>query len=245
MKRQMMQNAAAAGIALASVFGVLAEDTDGWESELVTGLSLTDGNSETLMLNVGAATKNIQGSNEMFLSAEYNYGESTVDDVESTTTDHAKASAQYNRKLQGESYGYLKADYLYDDIADIDYRVVAGPGLGHYLIQDDTASLAVEVGAAWQVEEVGGAEDDFVVLRAAQRYERELSENARVWQSLEYLPEAEDFENYLLNVEIGVESALTASSSLRVVFTDRYDSEPAADTEDNDISLTAGLVYKL
>ena len=63
MKRQMMQTAAAAGIALASVFGVMAENTDGWESELVTGLSLTDGNSETLMLNVGAATKNIQGSN--------------------------------------------------------------------------------------------------------------------------------------------------------------------------------------
>lgn len=245
MRKQMIRTMIASGVALACVHGVMAEDTEGWESELVTGLGLTDGNSETMQLNVGVGIKNISGDNESFLSAQYNYGESTADEVESTTTDNAKASAQYNRKFSDATYGYLKANYLYDQIADIDYRVVVGPGLGQYLIQDDAASLAVELGVAWQAEEVSGVEDDFSVLRVAQRYARQLSENSKVWQSLEYLPELEDFGNYLLNFEIGAEAALTDASSLRVVFTDRYDSEPAAGTDDNDISLTAGLVYKL
>jgi len=245
MKTNTMKTMMAAGIALACVSGAVAEDTEGWDSELVTGLSLTDGNSETLLLNVGAATKNISGSNESFLSVEYNYGESTVDGEDSTTTDNAKGYAQYNHLLSDVSYAYLKADALYDDLADIDYRVVVGPGLGQYLIKDDVANLAVELGVAWQTEEVGGVEDDFVVLRVAQRYARQLSETAEVWQSVEYLPEIEDFGNYLLNVEIGVQAALNDVSSLRVVFTDRYDSEPADGTDDNDLSLTAGLVYKL
>jgi putative salt-induced outer membrane protein YdiY len=245
MRKKMMRTMIASGVALACVNGVMAEDSDGWESELVAGLSLTDGNSETLLLNIGVGTKKISGDNESFLNAAYSYGESTTDDVESTTTDNAKASAQYNRKVTDATYGYLKANYLYDTIADIDYRVVVGPSIGRYLIQDDAASLAVELGVAWQAEEVGGVEDDFVVLRVAQRYARKLSENASVWQSVEYLPEIEDFGNYLLNFEIGAEAAMTEAASLRVVFTDRYDSEPAADTDDNDISLTAGLVYKL
>jgi hypothetical protein len=52
------------------------------------------------------------------------------------------------------------------------------------------------------------------------------------------------FEDYLLNVEIGIESLVAGDLSLRIVASDRYDSTPAT-AEKNDLTLRAGLRYSL
>ena len=65
--------------------------------------------------------------------------------------------------------------------------------------------------------------------------------NAKLVQSLEYLPEAEDFDNYLLVGEIGVEAAMSDRLSLRVVLQSKYDNTPAEGKERNDLSLIAGI----
>lgn len=79
----------------------------------------------------------------------------------------------------------------------------------------------------------------------AERFEHLLSETAKIWQSLEYLPAFDDFDLYLLHVEAGVEAALNSDLNLRVVVQDRYDSDPAPAAEHNDVSLIASLVYKI
>ena len=58
-------------------------------------------------------------------------------------------------------------------------------------------------------------------------------------------PAAEDFDNYLLTGEIGVEAAISDHLSLRVVVQDKYDNTPAPGAERNDLSLIAGLGLSL
>ena len=62
---------------------------------------------------------------------------------------------------------------------------------------------------------------------------------------MEYLPEAEDFDNYLLTAEVGIEAAVSTRVSLRVVLQDKYDNTPALGAERNDLSLIAGLGFTL
>ena len=186
----------------------------------------------------------------MKAGAEYKYGESTVNNNDGTSTnekntDNAKGEAQYNRLFNARTYGVLSASLLYDDIADIDYRAIIGLGLGQYLVKTDASSLAIEVGPAELLEKVGGEKNDAVLLRAAQRGEHKFASGAKVWDSVEYLPELEDFGAYLLNSEVGLDAAVAGDLSLRLVVQDRYDSKPAQDSEKNDVSVTAGLVYKL
>ena len=62
---------------------------------------------------------------------------------------------------------------------------------------------------------------------------------------MEYLPEFEDFGNFLLSLEAGIEADINDKFSLRVVVKDRYDRTPAPGKEENDFELIAGLKYIL
>ena len=65
--------AAAAALVVSTV--AFAEDTDGWEFDLNAGLSLTEGNSETLPANLGVATKRVAGDQECTAGLNVNYGQ--------------------------------------------------------------------------------------------------------------------------------------------------------------------------
>jgi len=223
------------------------------ESELNLGLNLTEGNSETLGVNAGLASKGKVNNADVNATLNVNYGESEGD----KNVDNAKVVGEIRQTLRDPVYGYFKADALTDDIAGIDYRVLAGPGVGTWLIKEEKAELGVEIGVSFLKEKKQGEisegdtitkvtlENEEFVLRVGQTYSRALSETSKTWQSLEYLPFFDDFGVYLLNFEVGVEAKLTERSSLRLVLQNRFDSDPAPGRDDNDLSLIAGLGLKL
>ena len=58
------------------------------------------------------------------------------------------------------------------------------------------------------------------------------------------MPQIDEFTNYLLVAEIGVESDLTEKMSLRVSLQDNYDNQPAPGRKSNDLRLVTGIGYK-
>lgn len=218
----------------------------GLETTVAAGVTLTDGNSETLSAN---ATITIEGEKEglgsILAGIEGNYGESTVDDVDEKTVENAKIYGSLKKTLSPRTYASIDAAGLYDDIALIDYRVNVGPSVGVYLFKTEKRELSMEVGPTYLWEEVDSVTDDYLGIRFGERYTCQISETAKIWQSAEYIPEAEDFDRYLLNAEIGIEASVTKLISLRLVLQDKYDSQPAADTDRNDVSLIASLGFTL
>ena len=247
----MMVALALAGSASAAEKKASAEKSDevakkGLVTSLSAGLTLTDGNSETLAANAALKTEGEkEGLGSVLAGVEGNYGESTVDEVQDTTVENAKAYANVKKTLSPMTFGYLDASVLYDDVALIDYRATVGPGLGAYLLKDDKRTLTLEAGPSYVWEEVDGASDDYLALRFAERHTCQISKTAKLVQSLEYVPAAEDFDDYLLTGEIGVEAAMTDRVSLKVVVQDKYDSTPAEGTEHNDVSVIAGIGFTL
>ncbi|HRT04269.1 MAG TPA: DUF481 domain-containing protein [Kiritimatiellia bacterium] len=231
----------------------------GLATALNAGLTMTDGNSETLAANVGLKTEGEkEGLGAVLAGAEFNYGESTVkttttdeagvetvEENDEKTVENAKIFANAKKTLSPRTFGYLDGSALYDDVADIDYRATLGPGLGAYLVKNDQRQLSLEAGPSYVWEEVGGARNDYLALRFAERYVCQALRNAKLVQSLEYLPEAEDFDNYLLVGEIGLEAAMSDRLSLRVVLQDKYDNTPAEGKERSDLSLIAGVGIQL
>jgi putative salt-induced outer membrane protein YdiY len=220
-----------------SVFGI---DTKGWEASLNAGLNLTRGNKDTLLANGGIAAFRSFGQNEIRLGLDGAYGKTE----EEQTVGNAKAAANYKRKL-AHAYGYVDASVLEDTIADIDYRAMIGPGVGYYVLDNSRAKLGLEAGVSYVYERVAGVQDDYVACRFAERLDVKLSDTAKCWEAVEYLPAIEDFQQYLLNAEAGIEAAINAHLSLRVVVQDAYNSRPGADREYNDLILTAGVSYRL
>ena len=223
-----------------------AQEDAAFKSTLSAGVTLTEGNSETLQANVGLVTEGEkEGLGSVRAGIEANYGESTVDGVKETTVNNARAFAGVRKTITPRTFGALDGSILQDDIADIDYRATLGPGLGTYLVKKEKTSLSIEAGPAYIWEDVGGVREDYFAFRFAERLDYALSETAKIWQSLEYLPRSDDFGDYLLNAELGVEAAMTTRLNLRLVLQNKYDSTPGEDLEKNDLTLIAGISVSL
>lgn len=211
------------------------------ENSIALGATMTDGNSDTLLTTVSATHDRKRENYNLRLAIDYAYGKADG----TKNTDNAKGVADYRYLLNDRAYVFGNLMALTDDIADISHRVVLATGPGYYLIKNEKATLGVDVGPAYLNEKVGGDENSDLALRFGERYERQLSPTAKCWQALEYLPLVDDFGDYLLNSEIGVEAAINSSASIRLVLKNAYDSTPATDREKSDTTIIGALAYQL
>lgn len=214
-------------------------DAPKWKRSAGLGATVTGGNSDTILVtaNVNATKKWTQ--NEILLGATAAYGE--VDNQKNA--DNLAGFAQYNRLFNERLFGYARVDGLHDAIADVDYRFTLGPGAGYYFIKNPKMSLSAEAGPSFVYEKVGGQERGYFALRIGEKFEYQINERARVWQTLEFLPQVDEFENFIINAEVGVESKLTDALSLRVFVQDTYDNQPAPGRKENDVKLVSSINY--
>ncbi len=222
-----------------------------WDTTAAVGVNLSRGNTRNMLINGSVISARKFEQNEARAGLEANYGETevtTTNDTKEmdTNVQNSRAFAEYRRLLNERTYGYVNGEIRNDDIADIDYRLMIGPGIGQYLLKSDTQTLGVELGATYIQEKLAGMDsDDYVALRVAEKYELKMSQTSKLWESVEYLPSFEDFGRYLLNAEAGAEAAMNNRLSLRIVAQDKYNSEPAEGKKANDFQLIGGFTYKL
>jgi putative salt-induced outer membrane protein YdiY len=212
-----------------------------WEVTAAAGLSLAKGNSDALNFNASILASYIEAANELYLGADYIYAEN--DGLRTNNSVHAYA--QYNRLLSDRAYLGLVSDFWHDESADLDFRFSLAPTFGYYVVKNDTASLAFEAGGGYTWEDQGGLASDYFSLRFAEKFTYKLSDTIKLYQSVIYSPEAEDFNSYLLTAEAGIAAKVTSRFGVRVGVRNQFDSTPAAGREDNDFQLVTSLTYSL
>jgi len=248
MKKTVATLIATAGILVAfaetktdtSAAGVVKGKKYPWESSVSAGLTVTRGNTSTTLFTAGFLTQRKTPTDEYLLGLGGSYGEQDSKD----TVNNYKAFAQWNHFFTERFYGYLRAEGLQDHIADLDYRLTIGPGVGYYLIKETNTTLAVEAGAGYEAQRLGGKDETFATVRLAERFEHKINDHARLWQSVELLPQVDKLDNYVVNFEIGLEATITKTFSLKTYLDDTYANRPALGRKKNDVKLVAGVSYK-
>jgi putative salt-induced outer membrane protein YdiY len=231
---------AALALLLSALAAVAFADDDASKasSTLSLGANLTDGNSDTLALSARFQNETpFADSWKSVLDAEANYGE--TDDEKSV--ENAKIQENLQKSLNDLLYVAVDASAAYDDIALLDYRFILGPAAGLHLIASDPFLLDVEVGPSYVWEKLDGETDDYLAIRFAERAAWTISETSKLVQNIEYLPKAEDFDEYLLNAGVSLETKVAANLVLSLSLEDKYTSTPAEGMEENDVSLVASL----
>jgi putative salt-induced outer membrane protein YdiY len=233
-----------------------AEAKPGWDTSAALGLTLTRGNSDTLLFTGNLITGKKWDQNEVALGTDFTYGENKVTEdrvppatgtreVTKKSAETLRGYGQYNRLVSERTYGYVRLEALHDAVARVEYRITLSPGIGYYFIKKEDTRLSGEVGPGFVYEKQGGdAPDGYFTLRLAERFDHKLSDRAKLWQSLEILPQVDDYENCIVNFEIGLESSLTEKLSLRTYIQDTYDNQPADGRDRNDLKLVTALAYK-
>ena len=220
-----------------------------WENVASADLTLTRGNSENFMATVSLNSKAKWDKDELLLGAGAGYGETKTETPtggkETTkTADYLRGFGQWNHLFSPRLYGGLRIDGLHDDIADVNYRFTFSPLAGYYVVKEPNTLLGVEIGPSYVYEQVAGDTDGYFALRIAERFEHKFKAGAKVWETVEWIPQVDDFENWIMNAEVGASAPITKSLDIRLVFQDTYDNQPAPGREKNDLKLMAGLGYR-
>jgi putative salt-induced outer membrane protein YdiY len=221
---------------------VTAPKTNSWEGDVNAGLTLTRGNSDSVLFVLGGNAKKKWDQNEFALGAAAGYGQS--DNV--NNNEFAQGYAQYNRLFTDRFYGGLRLDANYDGIAKLSYRFTVTPLVGYYLIKGTNTTLAVEAGPSLVTEKYFyETPDTYCGLRFGEKYDQKLTETTKIWEYASYTPQVDRWqENYVVTIEAGIDTAISKQWGLRVVLQDIYTSEPAAGSVYNELRLIAGTRYK-
>jgi putative salt-induced outer membrane protein YdiY len=265
----LAQGAAAAQIADAPACDCPApKNPEDWGTSLALGFTLTEGNSNTLLLTSALTASREKNGNLWDLRLAGAYGENevestnTVDGVETTTSENQQsvgeivALAKYGRLLSERAYVGAQADFLHDALQDIKYRVTLGVPFGYFLIKDDNLRLNVEAGPSYTFSKVGQDELNSAGWFASQRLEWDISETAKVFEQVTYNGsfEGQDLEdgrsfsasdNYYVVAEAGLEAALSSSMSLVVSVRDDYINIVDPANERNDLSVVTAIKVAL
>ncbi len=224
-----------------------------WESTAGLGLTLTRGNSDTVLVTANFLTQKKDPITEWAFGADGAYGENKVETTVGNTTtsrdvknnESLHAFGQYNHLFNERFFGYARIEGLHDGIADLDYRLTLSPGAGYYFIKQKETTLAGEAGPGLTLQQLGGAATTYATLRLAERFEHKFaSHGARLWQNIELLPQVNKVDNYLVNAEIGIAAPLSKKISLQTYLDDNYVNEPATGRKANDVKLVSGITYK-
>ena len=210
-----------------------------WVSSAAAGLTLTRGNSDLLLFTAKVQTDRKTPANEWLLESDAAYGKASG--VENADSLHG--SVQYNQTITERFYGFGNVDALNDGLQDLHYRIMLNPGAGYYFIKDKTTDFVGEVGPGAVTEKLGGRDENYLSFRLSEHFDQKLSETAKLWEKAEFIPQVDNLSNYIVNSEIGVQTAISKKLSLQVTLDDAYDNEPAAGRKKNDVKLISGIAY--
>lgn len=187
----------------------------------------------------------------------YYYSETgTTRDNKEKSTDRWELEGQHDHFWSALFYSYENAKFEQDDIAGLDYRLRLGAGAGLQWLDarnfDTTGkwSFNQEVGAAWiknsYVDQDPSADDSYATLRYAHhlKYHPKWNPGIEGFHNLEYLPQVDDWENYLMRADVGFSTKIVMNFDLLCKIEWDYNSMPSRDRKSSDIRYIVGLGYK-
>jgi putative salt-induced outer membrane protein YdiY len=243
-KLNMRTQIITASIGVAMVLPVVAEDSSvveqtGWESSVDFGLSLSKGNTDNMLLRLGAKTEKKEGADAYFASASYTYGE---EDSEANE-DEILGKATWKHTYSGKNFFGLRFDARRDAFADIDYRFSLNATYGYYWIDTEKTIFSTELGLGVTTEDKGSGNVTYLNGLFDQHFEHKFNDNAKFYQNLAFAPRLDNFDDYRIEFEMGLETKITETLAFKVSLEDRYESIPADDKEKNDLKFITGLSY--
>ncbi|MEM1156828.1 MAG: DUF481 domain-containing protein [Verrucomicrobiota bacterium] len=212
-----------------------------WETEIALGANLSRGNNDSHRVKGEVKSKRTTEVDRLILALAAEAGENEG----TSTSEYLEGQADYRRDIHERLYWYTLLNGRRDAIADLDYRFTLSPGLGYTFIDEEQLDLSFEAGPAYVIEKLEDQDPEHSFRgRVGQELEWQINEWAKLFQNSEFLVNAEDTDDWILEAELGIETAITESFSLRFGAKDIYDNQPAAGRKKNDIQLNTAVVYK-
>jgi len=223
----------------------LAEDGKAWKDEAQLSYVKTGGNTEVTLLSA----KNLltyQATEKIKLdwSALARFAETEVDGDTDKSAERYATELNLAYALTERFYTAVHGGWLRDKFAGIDDQYYIGPSVGYKFLIGPKHFLKAEAGADYVTEDyIDNTDNDYMRGRAFGEYVFALTEKTRFSQSLEYLHDFDNSDNYNVNSETALITAMSDKLSLKTSYVVNYDNEPVPkDLDDTDTTLAVTIV---
>lgn len=232
---------------------VLAQDkkepAKKWSHSSAAGFTLTKGNSETTTFTASHHSERKDDKSKLTFDLNAAYGVKEVEVAGKDKSDEFVKNfafgTQYNRSLYKKLFWFIGQNTEIDKIADLEYRLNIGPGLGYKLIEKEKITLDIELGVNYIREKYENIDaDDKAAGRLGEKFNWKISDTSALWLRSELLVNLEDSEDFRTNSELGIEVKVNKYLNIRSAFQHKYNNEPPTGIEENDFTFVTSLVFK-
>jgi len=165
---------------------------------------------------------------------------------DSVTADQLTAMARVDYTVVTRLHVFVGGTYQRDRFAGIGRRFEEIAGVALQLVSRPHDVLGTELGAAvTQQRSTAAVEDNFVALRFAASYKHNLTDNAFVQQSVELLPNVQEFKDLRINSETALVAPIAKQIALRLSYVVRFDNVPEPGFLKTDRVLSSGVQIAL
>jgi len=217
---------------------------DLWSGFVDTGLSLTQGNSDTTTFTVGFNGERItpRDKTSVYTTILHASGENLETRVKETTAKAIRGGGHYEVNLTGRLNIFAFSDFEHDRFQDLKLRAVFGGGLNWDAIETERTLLKLFGGGTLHKEYFIEDEDrTSSELLAGQEFSYKMSNRLALKQRLALFPNLTNRSEYRATFDSSAVTTLNKWLSWHVTLSDRFISNPAAGAQKNDVLLTTGI----
>lgn len=232
-----------------------AEPEKRWSDEAELSYVNTAGNSET---STFAAKNLLKVKFTDNLEGEWDVAALKSDDVDDETDERETTAERYSTNLKlnylftERFYTGLGAGWMRDEFVGLENRFYVGPYAGYKFLLGPKHFLKTELGVNYANEDYSDEKEaddfedkDFAEGRAFGLYEYAVTDKSKFSQSLEYLYDFDDGDNYKLNSMSAFTVAVSDMFSIKTSYEIRYVNQVSDDMDTTDRILTMALVANL
>ncbi len=207
------------------------------------GLSLTQGNSDTLNLSATVdsiydpKTKNVMKWNALFLRGKQN-GILTVNRLSAMFRDE--------NTISGRTFVFGQVDTLHDTFKQIDYLIAPTVGVGYKLLDSMRTQFTADAGAGAVIEQDAGVvARGAVALTFSEKLVHQLTETTTLKEASAALLKTNNFSDGLYTFQAGIAAKISGRFQLAIDVLDTYKNQPIDPTlKKNDVALVTSIVAK-
>ena len=231
----------------------------GWNGGANVGFSLARGNSETenLALAINAVHPTENDKTTIYLSSIYTSNQLATP---SSVADLVQGGVRYDHNLSPRSFVFVGADFMSNELQNLDLRGVFGGGLGYHAIKSESTTFDLFAGLNYTHETYSngpvvapptipptytsyGKTDRFIALTLGEELMHKIGKGTVITETFYVFPDMSDTGQYRTTFTFGTVTKLGKWLGWQNQLGDIYVSNPPVGDKKNDLILTTGLNF--
>jgi putative salt-induced outer membrane protein YdiY len=217
-----------------------------WVGGMNVGFALTRGNSRTKNLALGFNADRETRNDKLSIYANSVYSTNDAPGaIPSTTANAILGGLRYDRNLTPRIFGFVNADFMTDQLQNLDIRQTYGGGLGFHAIKRDDMKLDLLGGINYTREEYTAFTRDFPAGTLGEEFEYKLSHSTDFTEKAFFYPDFSSGGDYRATANAGLVTKMNRWLGWQLNFGDIYVTNPPLGKKNNDLIFTTGLNLSL